>query len=208
MPRAAGRGPTSTGSGAEERTGRGPPGTVRPMSAVPGAAPPPLWWVPRAIRQSASAVAAGLVFVAFTVDADDLVLQPGAVEVADGVITWVGDPRLEPRARGTDVRTLGGVLMLLCAWRWYLVPYVALTDERLVVQGVFGRHSVRYSSIRDVRPCLYGLRIRAKAQESLVGWAVQKSKFGEWSHRETMADEVTAAIMARVRDAPRRRHHA
>jgi 5-methylthioadenosine/S-adenosylhomocysteine deaminase len=47
----------------------------------------------------------------FTVDADDSVLQPGAVEVDDGVITWVGDPRQEPPARGTNVRTLGGVLM-------------------------------------------------------------------------------------------------
>lgn len=153
------------------------------MSAVPGAAPSPVWRVPRAIRQSA--VAAGLVFVAFTVGA-----------TAIGLDAW-----------GAVCLWVVSVLMLVCAWRWYLVPYVALTDERLVVQGVFGQRSVRYSSIRDVRPCLYGLRIRTKAQESLVGWAVQKSKFAEWSHRETVADEVTAAIMARVRDAPRRRRH-
>jgi 5-methylthioadenosine/S-adenosylhomocysteine deaminase len=47
----------------------------------------------------------------FTVDADDAVLLPGAVEIDDGVITWVGDPRREPAARGTAVRDLGGVLM-------------------------------------------------------------------------------------------------
>ncbi|HEY6428025.1 MAG TPA: hypothetical protein VIX84_12445, partial [Acidimicrobiales bacterium] len=64
---------------------------------------------------------------------------------------------------------------------------------------------VRYSSIRDVQPSLYGLRIRTKAQESVVGWAVQKSKYAEWSRRETTADEVVAEIMERVEHAPPRR---
>jgi hypothetical protein len=76
---------------------------------------------------------------------------------------------------------------------------VALTTDRLVVQGVFAHRSVRYPSIRDVRPGLYGLRIRTKAQESFIGWAVQKSKFAQWSHRETTADEVVGEIMERVR---------
>ncbi|HEY6426417.1 MAG TPA: amidohydrolase [Acidimicrobiales bacterium] len=47
----------------------------------------------------------------FTVDAEDTLLLPGAVEIDDGVITWVGDPLQEPPARGTDVRDLGGLLM-------------------------------------------------------------------------------------------------
>jgi 5-methylthioadenosine/S-adenosylhomocysteine deaminase len=47
----------------------------------------------------------------FTVNADDSVLLPGAVEMEDGVITWVGDPLQEPASPGTTVRTLGGVLM-------------------------------------------------------------------------------------------------
>jgi len=152
------------------------------MLAEEGATTEPVWRVPRSIRQSA--VAVGLVFVAFTVGA-----------TAIGLDAW-----------GTVCLWVVSILMLLCAWRWYLVPYVALTDDRLVVQGVFGQHAVRYSSIRDVRPGLYGLRIRTKAQESFVGWAVQKSKFAEWSRRETLADEVTAAIMVRVRAAPPRRN--
>jgi 5-methylthioadenosine/S-adenosylhomocysteine deaminase len=47
----------------------------------------------------------------FTVDADETVWQPGAVEIEDGLISWVGDPRTAPAAVHTDVRELGGLLM-------------------------------------------------------------------------------------------------
>jgi 5-methylthioadenosine/S-adenosylhomocysteine deaminase len=47
----------------------------------------------------------------FTVDARDTVLVPGAVEITDGLISWVGDPTQVPAAAGAEVRDLGGVLM-------------------------------------------------------------------------------------------------
>jgi 5-methylthioadenosine/S-adenosylhomocysteine deaminase len=47
----------------------------------------------------------------FTVDSDDTVLAPGAVEIDDGVISWVGDPWQVPPRSGTEVRQLGGLLM-------------------------------------------------------------------------------------------------
>jgi 5-methylthioadenosine/S-adenosylhomocysteine deaminase len=47
----------------------------------------------------------------FTVDADNTVLSPGAVDVSDGLISWVGDPAQVPVADGAEVRELGGVLM-------------------------------------------------------------------------------------------------
>ena len=47
----------------------------------------------------------------FTVDAGDTMLAPGAVEVDDGLISWVGDPWQVPPAAGTEVRQLGGLLM-------------------------------------------------------------------------------------------------
>jgi 5-methylthioadenosine/S-adenosylhomocysteine deaminase len=56
----------------------------------------------------------------FTVDADDTVWQPGAVEVDDGLITWVGDPTTTEMGRTgtgvgvgarTTVQNLGGLLM-------------------------------------------------------------------------------------------------
>jgi 5-methylthioadenosine/S-adenosylhomocysteine deaminase len=46
----------------------------------------------------------------FTVDAGDTVLAPGAVEIDDGRISWVGDPWQVPAASGTEVRRLGGLL--------------------------------------------------------------------------------------------------
>jgi len=47
----------------------------------------------------------------FTVDSDDTVLAPGAVEIDEGFVSWVGDPWQVPPASGTDVRRLGGLLM-------------------------------------------------------------------------------------------------
>jgi len=46
-----------------------------------------------------------------TVDAEDRMLVPGAVEMDRGVITWIGDPWQTPAGVGTEVRHLGGVLM-------------------------------------------------------------------------------------------------
>jgi hypothetical protein len=141
----------------------------------------PVWRVPRPLRRSA--VAAGFVFVVVALAGTAVGFDP-----ASSLSLWVL-----------------AVLVLVCAWRWYLVPYVALTPDRLVVQGAFAHRSVRYSSIRDVQPGHYGLRIKTKAQESFIGWAVQRSTQAEWSHHETSADEVVAEIMGRVQDSSSRR---
>jgi 5-methylthioadenosine/S-adenosylhomocysteine deaminase len=47
----------------------------------------------------------------FTVDTRDTVLAPGAVEIDNGLVSWVGDPWQVPPATGTEVRRLGGLLM-------------------------------------------------------------------------------------------------
>ncbi len=47
----------------------------------------------------------------FTVDADGTMLVPGAVEIDDGLISWVGDPWQVPPAPGAEVHQLGGLLM-------------------------------------------------------------------------------------------------
>jgi 5-methylthioadenosine/S-adenosylhomocysteine deaminase len=47
----------------------------------------------------------------FTVDPDDTMWLPGAVEIDDGLISWVGDPWQVPPAAGTEVYQLGGLLM-------------------------------------------------------------------------------------------------
>jgi hypothetical protein len=90
------------------------------------------------------------------------------------------------------------LLVVVCVWRWYLVPYVALSSEWLVVQGAFAHKAVRYRAIREARPGLYGLHIKTTTGRVVVACAVQKSKFAEWLHRETRADELVAEIMERV----------
>jgi 5-methylthioadenosine/S-adenosylhomocysteine deaminase len=50
----------------------------------------------------------------FSVDPDDTVWQPGAVEFEPGpggLITWVGDPEDTPAGQETEVHELGGLLM-------------------------------------------------------------------------------------------------
>jgi 5-methylthioadenosine/S-adenosylhomocysteine deaminase len=47
----------------------------------------------------------------FTVDAEEHVWRPGAVELDGDLITWVGDPRGTPPDSRTEVRELGGLLM-------------------------------------------------------------------------------------------------
>jgi 5-methylthioadenosine/S-adenosylhomocysteine deaminase len=47
----------------------------------------------------------------FTVDGADTVLSPGAVEIEEGRLSWIGDPSRVPPAPGTTVRAVGGVLM-------------------------------------------------------------------------------------------------
>ncbi len=49
--------------------------------------------------------------VLFTVDRADTVLAPGAVEIDEGLISWVGDPWQVPPASDTEVRRLGGLMM-------------------------------------------------------------------------------------------------
>lgn len=90
------------------------------------------------------------------------------------------------------------LLVIVCVWRWYLVPYVALSSEWLVVQGAFAHKAVPCRAIREARPGLYGLRIRTTTGRAFVARAVQKSKFAEWFHRETRADALAAQIMERA----------
>jgi 5-methylthioadenosine/S-adenosylhomocysteine deaminase len=47
----------------------------------------------------------------FTVDADEHVWRPGAVEFEGDLITWVGDPRATPAGPETVVRQVGGLVM-------------------------------------------------------------------------------------------------
>ena len=93
------------------------------------------------------------------------------------------------------------LLILLTVWRWYLLPYIGLAHDALVVQGAFVQRSARYADIRDARPGMYGLRIETTGEGSMRAWAVQKSQLSEWRGRDTLADIIAAEIMVRAAHA-------
>jgi hypothetical protein len=147
------------------------------LACVVHSGPDQVWQVNEAVRRVADWV--GLLFVVIA-----LVATAIGLGVAEAVAMWAL-----------------AILLILSVWRWYLVPYVALTDDHVVVQGVFARRTVAYGAIRRARPGLYGMRIETEDQGTVTAWAVQKSKFAEWTHRHTSADDVVAAIMDRVQGA-------
>jgi hypothetical protein len=136
-----------------------------------------VWRVDAAVRRVAVGVSLLFVLIALGSTAIGLV-------VASAVVMWAL-----------------AILVMVSVWRWYLVPYVALTADRVVVRGVFARRTVGYGAIRRARPGLYGVRIETEDQGAVTAWAVQKSKFSEWTHRHTRADDVVAEIMHRVHAA-------
>lgn len=136
-----------------------------------------VWQVEESVRRLAVFMSLFLVFVAALLTATGAVF-PGLA------LVWV--------------MTIGA---MVCMWRWALVPYVALTSDHLEVQGVFRRRSVGYSSIRRVTPSIVGLQVETSMDGSVLVWAIQTSKVSQWQHQKTRADEVAAAIMARVEAA-------
>jgi purine-cytosine permease-like protein len=140
-------------------------------------APTQVWGVTTAIRRAALGVS--LVFIALA-----LVMTAVGIKPVGALLTW-----------------LVCLLVILFVWRCYLVPYVELGPDQLVVQGAFASRSVPLDTIRVVRPGVYGLRIETRTEGTIVAWAVQKSKFAEWFHRRTRADRVIEQIVARAHGA-------
>jgi hypothetical protein len=107
----------------------------------------------------------------------------------------------------TERNTSAGVIALLWivlivvgvgVWLWAFRPYVALTTQAVVVQNRITKRTVPYGTILDVKPGYYGLRLVTKNQADVTIWAVQKSNVSKWGNRRTRADEVAAAIRAKV----------
>ncbi len=121
------------------------------------------------------------------------------------VFVAVGSTAVGLAIAGDVVMWMLALIVVRSVWRWYIVAYVvayvALTPDRVVVRGVFARRTVGYGAIRRARPGLYGVRIETEDQGAVTVWAVQKSKLSEWTHRHTRADDVVAEVMDRVRDA-------
>ena len=132
---------------------------------------------------------------------DEPVRRLAVVVSALFVVIALGATAIGLSAAGSVVMWAHAILVVLSVWRWYVVPYVAVTPDGVVVRGVFARRTVDYDAIRLARPGLYGLRIETMDKGTVTAWAVQKSKFAEWTHRRTRADSVVAEIMERVHEA-------
>jgi uncharacterized membrane protein len=133
-----------------------------------------IWREPETVRTSAV-----MVFLAFVVFS--LLSTAIGISASGALVLWAFT-----------------LLVMVCVWRWYLVPYVALTGERLEVQGAFAHRSVDYRSIREATPGILGLRIETTTHGAFTAWAVQKSKFAEWAKKRTTADELAAQILDRA----------
>ena len=83
------------------------------------------------------------VFVALLFVSVAAVLTAIGINVDGAVILWVM-----------------AIAVMVGIWRWYLVPYVALTAAHLEVQGVLSLRSVGYGSIRGVSPGPMGLQVQ------------------------------------------------
>lgn len=118
------------------------------------------------------------------------------------VVAWFALALGITLAGGTQ---MGAVLLLwivlpvvaLGAWRWMFVPYVALMPDSVFIQNRVTSKSIRYSDITEVSGEPDGLRFVTTDGDVVVAWAVQKSNAARRLQRETLADEVSAAIMAR-----------
>jgi hypothetical protein len=139
--------------------------------------PPKIWRVEQPVRRLAALVALFFVVVA-------VLFTASGSFVVGTVLMWA--------------LALG---IMACVWRWYLVPYVALTADHLEVQGAFAHRRVGYRSIRGVKPGTIGLQVETTKEGSVLVWAVQRSTLSGRRHQQSRADEVAAEIMARVESA-------
>lgn len=89
--------------------------------------------------------------------------------------------------------------IMIGAWRWAFVPFIALTDTGVVIQNRLLRATVAYADIAAVQPGYSGLTITRRSGGSVTAWAVQKTNMKRWQGREdTRADQVAGAIRARA----------
>jgi hypothetical protein len=136
-----------------------------------------VWLVP-----SGSRTAATVVTVGWCVLAAGVTLSGGAA--GDDLLLWVI-----------------AVAIAVIAWRWSFVPYVALTQDAVIVQNMFNRVEVPYTDIESVAVSYSGVTIRRAEGRPVVPWAVQKSGRATLMHKESRADELAAAIRDRLASA-------
>jgi len=87
-------------------------------------------------------------------------------------------------------------------WRFAFVPRIVLGTGSVTVYNPILHTSIDYADIETATPGYSGLTIVGRNGRRVSAWAVQKSNAARWVHKQTRADEVAQAIMARVTDRP------
>jgi len=78
------------------------------------------------------------------------------------------------------------------------VPYIALTDDGLVVRNGVSLRTIPYLNIVRVKPGYYGILVVTNDRRAFNVWGVQKPNYATWFHKQVRADIVTQAITDRV----------
>ena len=108
--------------------------------------------------------------------------------------------------------SIGGFLAYLGAfaviavvlWRCYFVPFVAITDEALIVQTRLQRHVLPFDEVTSVEPGRVGLVIRRRSQLPLVVFGVaSQPPWASWLKRtDRPAHRIARTIEGHLSGAP------
>lgn len=120
---------------------------------------------------------------------------------------WIGIDQMV-RMPDAPERILGGTLIVLAAYVWWLLVYrlqLRVTPSQLIVRNVFRTREVALEDIKDVRPAYEGTKVHLTNGKHVTVLALQRWNVSLWLDRETRADRVAEEILSR-RDKLRREH--
>ena len=93
---------------------------------------------------------------------------------------------------------VGFLALTLGAWRWAFVPRITLTPDAVEVVNWLSRTRLPYGEIAAARVAFNGITMTTRDGARRRAWAIQKSTILQWAGKQTVGDEVVAAIMTRV----------
>jgi hypothetical protein len=77
-----------------------------------------------------------------------------------------------------------------------LRPRITLTATELIIRNPLRSRRIQLTELSSVQGGWGGLKIKTSSGDVVVAWAVQKSRYAQWSHKRTRADDIADEIMA------------
>ena len=90
------------------------------------------------------------------------------------------------------------VFVILEVWGLAFRPFLAVSNEGVVVQNPLDRVSIPWTDIQSVVPGYYGIAIRTNDGRIVTVRAVQKPNIANWSGRRARADQVAELLCSRI----------